>query len=148
MTEKAEIIKIIWVFSMLLIGSISDIRKKSVSVLFLSVTAVGCIAVSIPGFDAYLHFTGLLPGLFLLLISRISEDVIGDGDAYAVCFIGFTFGLYAAAAVLMITLLITAACAQLLIILKKAGRCSRIPLYPFLSIAFALRLMMITKGGN
>ena len=148
MTDHTELTKTIWVFSMLFIGSISDIRKKTVSVLFLLITALGCIALSVPCFDASLQLPGLLPGLFLLLLSRISAGAIGEGDAYAVCFIGFTFGLYAASGILMLALLLISICAVIMISLKKAGRRSRIPLYPYLSLAFILRLILITKGGN
>ena len=128
---------------MLLAGSISDIRKHSVSAVYLIIAAAGCVLVSIPGFEPYRSFTGLLPGLFLLLFARLSAGAIGDGDALIICIIGFTFGMYAAACVLLMALLMISFYALFLIIAKKAGRRSKVALYPFLSLAFMLRLILI-----
>ncbi|MCR5118543.1 MAG: hypothetical protein K6B44_02845 [Lachnospiraceae bacterium] len=150
MKTDITLIRNIWIFTMLFIGSISDIREKTVSSGYLLIYALGCVAVSVPGFDPHSFFPGLLPGLFLLLFSRLSSGAIGEGDAYAVGFIGMTLGLYAAASVLMLALLIISAYAVVMISLKKAGRRSRIALYPFLSLAFLLRLIIIIspQGGN
>ena len=143
MTEVYGNIRNIWMFAMLLAGSISDIRKKSVSVRYLVLTAAGCILLSLPHFDLIRFFTALLPGLLLLLISRISDGAVGEGDAYAVCFVGITLGLHATAAVLMITMLILCIYAQALIVTKRAGPKSRIALYPFLVLACILRQLLI-----
>lgn len=147
MTKTLDIIKMVWIFLILAIGSISDIRYNNVTFRYLILSASGCIALSVPCFDTLNFFTGLLPGLFLLLFARISSGAIGDADAYAVCFIGVLLGLYTAVTILMIALLVICIYAQILIITKKAGRRSRLPLYPYLTAAFLLRLMIL-KGGN
>ena len=144
--EKAEALKIIWVFAMLFAGSISDIKKHSVSSAYLTVAAVGCIILSVPAFDASMCFPGLLPGLLLLLFSRLSEGAVGEADAAAVCFTGFCFGIYTAVCLLMLTLLFSGIAALILISLKKAGRKTEVALYPFLCLSFAIHQIQL-KGG-
>ncbi len=142
-----DVLKNVWIFLMLAAGSFWDIRDKSISVRFLLIFASGCILLSLPVFNPSDFLMGLLPGLFLLLFSGLSSGAIGEGDAYALCFIGMSLGLYVSVCVLLIALLVMSIYAQILIIRKRAGIKSRIPMYPYLCLAFILRLIIL-KGGN
>ena len=143
MNDLFSLIRNVWIAVMLTAGSISDIRYKNVSAGYLITALIVSIAVSIPGFEASRSIPGLLPGLFVLLVARISPSSVGEADAWALCFTGMVLGLYAAACILMIALFATALCAQILIVMKKAGRADSIPLYPFLTLGHILRLILI-----
>ena len=88
---------------MLAFCSIQDIREKEVSLWKLKIYGILAAAVSIwklfsPKDDLpvliFRLFAGLLPGIFLLILARITREAVGYGDGLVLLFIGLSLGFW------------------------------------------------------
>lgn len=86
---------------MLAFCSIQDIREKEISLWKLKIYGFLAAAVSIweilPLKDNLFtlicrFFVGLLPGLFLLILAKITKQAVGYGDGLVLLFIGALWG--------------------------------------------------------
>lgn len=116
-------------------GSITDIRKRTVHVVFFAVVAAGIAALmfwdrSIP---AEARLFGILTGLLFLGLSFITKESVGRGDAVMIMLTGAALGFPATAAVLCIGFLLLSLISLVLVVVKKYGRKERIPFFPFLA---------------
>ncbi len=123
----------------LLIGSISDIRKKQISGKYLC--TFGVLAVVYLGIKSILFkdimmwydaVTGLVPGIVCLVMARISREQIGYGDSLVLLIVGMLLGFEDCLWGLFAAFMILTIWALILFILKKAGRKTTVPFLPFL----------------
>ncbi len=126
----------------LLCASVEDIRKKEIRVLYLLILAVFLFIimyVSGNGPAVSGRLAGTMPGLLLILVSRVSKGGIGMGDAFAVLGLGAAFGLAECLSTLGLAWFICFFAAAGCLILKKR---SPIPFLPFLCIGFYVNLWL------
>ena len=115
--------------------SISDIRRKSVPVWSLAFMAAGAVFLAL--WERNVPFAarvfGIITGLVFLLISVLSKEAFGKGDAIVIIIIGAALGFSALGTLLCIGFFFSALGALVLLVMKKRGRKDRIPFLPFLA---------------
>lgn len=126
-------------------GSISDIRKKAVSISFLLIAAAGVIPIALWERNVPLsaRIFGLLLGGIFYLISIVSKEAVGKGDAVMIGICGAAVGFSATCMVLCTALLLSSVVSLALLCLRKAGRKTRIPFYPFLAAGELITALMV-----
>ena len=79
----------------LILSTLIDLRKKEVNIsLCISVALVGLIyEIFISKTDILSIILGILPGIFLMLTSIVTNEEIGKGDAAILSTIGIFLGL-------------------------------------------------------
>ena len=137
----------IWTGIALLCGSVMDVRSKKLPVWYMALFGCGSLAVILAAdaADWQSKVTGLLLGGSILLLGKWS-GCIGVADGVLVVILGFLYGGYECAFVLMIAVLFAAVMAIGLMSAHKATAKSRIPFVPFLAagyIVFLLRGWMV-----
>lgn len=75
-------------------------------------------------------------GGLLLMFAFFSKEAIGLADAILLCICGVAFGLYETVASSFFAALYAGGYAVVLLVIKKAGRKSRIPFLPFLLLGY------------
>lgn len=125
-----------YITGMTIWGSISDIRAKSVSILFLVIAGAGVIPIAIWERNVPLsaRLFGIALGGVFLLIGFMTKEAVGKGDAAMIGICGAALGLSSAVMILCVGLMFSSIVSLLLLCLKKAGRKSRIPFFPFLAM--------------
>ncbi len=145
---------------LLIISSYTDLRERGISLMLLAVSLISCIAL-MTGVEIYGNITGLpewfilyepkminilaalLPGLFLLIVHRISEGSIGKGDVYVVLILGLMLGLYNTGVLLMMSMVFTAVFGLIYMKLKGMGRKAALPFMPFLLSAHVVQIVFM-----
>lgn len=79
---------------------------------------------------------GLAVGLFLLLFAYFSGEAVGFADGIVVSVCGVAFGIYEGVALCFFAALYASVFSFALLLLKRAGRKSRIPFLPFLLLGY------------
>ncbi len=131
---------------MLLLGAAQDLRTRTIRAEFLLIPGLlGIIAnlaekggPAIPGMLA-----GLLPGAILFLLSSLSREAVGRGDALAVSLLGASLGLTETLGVLMLALLGSAFFSCLLLLTHRAARRTALPFIPFLAAAYLITVLFL-----
>ena len=130
----------------LVIASAEDYKKKSISlgiIVFFFGLEFGMIIMKnlVP-----LHpgrVLGLLPGTILMVVSKLSGECIGRGDALIIIGLGYILGIYELMVVLAITGLMCFVVAGILYCCRKRGS---IPFVPFLCAGYYLNLWSIVMS--
>jgi len=80
----------------------------------------------------------VIPGLFLVALSFITEGKVGMGDGIVTAMLGPALGLEKSIYVLMGALILNSLLSGILLLFKKAGKNTRIPFVPFLTTALGV----------
>lgn len=131
--------KYILLILFLLILSIEDIRNKEISVPLL----IGLLTISlITGLyvvDEKLNILiGLIPGVIIIVLSKITKGKIGMADGIVVAGIGMCFGFVKACSIFLIGIALSTIIGLIVIAIKKKGRDFEMPFVPFLLIGTTL----------
>ena len=136
------------VLSFLGINSYFDIRKGEIS---LRVAAAYMI---LGVFYLFLHrqrmplfLAGVLPGLLLLCIGKVSGGALGLGDGLIVLVAGLYMGIWKTLEFITVAVLLAAVWAGILMFGKKRGGKASFPFVPFLLAAYAVPWLMQAVGG-
>lgn len=131
---------------MLAFCSIQDIREKEVSLWKLKVYGILATAISIwklfsPEDDLlvliFRLLAGLLPGIFLLILARITREAVGYGDGLILLFIGLSLGFWECIGIFFAGLLGIFLAAVLALLLFGRKKSLEIPFIPFLLTGLA-----------
>lgn len=138
----------ICVLSFLGINSYFDIRKREIS---LRVAAAYMI---LGVFYLFLHrqrlplfLAGVLPGLLLLCIGKVSGGALGLGDGLIVLVAGLYMGIWKTLEFITVAVLLAAVWAGILMFGKKRGGKASFPFVPFLLAAYAAPWLMQAVRG-
>ncbi|MDE6748759.1 MAG: prepilin peptidase [Lachnospiraceae bacterium] len=128
---------------LLCICSIFDIRKKELPLLILItgfLTALGIEMWHIcKGLETVSGIAeSLLPGMFFLLLGFCTREKVGYGDGLMLIILGLFLGFFRCFLILCVGLIFSSVFALILLIFRKAGRNSRLPLIPFLTIGMGV----------
>lgn len=128
---------------LLCICSVFDIRKKELPLMIL---ITGFLAAL--GTNMWYIYKGLetvsgiaessLPGMLFLLLSFCTREKVGYGDGLMLIILGLFLGFFRCFLILCIGLIFLSVLALILLIFRKAGRNSRLPLIPFLTIGMGV----------
>lgn len=124
----------------LTICSVTDLLKRRIYLhIIFPFMAAGLIMFFLKGEPSGIEeLGGMLLGVILLLLARVSAERIGYGDGLMVMVSGAFLGLFLNIRLLMWALLISAAASVILLCLKKADRHTQLPFAPFLLVSYAL----------
>lgn len=141
--------------SLLITCSYTDLRERGISLALLAAFSTSCVVLLVsvhifgdrfgflkrsllyePGIVSIL--SGLVPGLILLVVSRLSKEAVGMGDVYVVLLLGVMLGFEKTFAVLFVSMLLTAAYGLICMALGSRSRKDSLPYIPFLLGAFAV----------
>lgn len=132
-------------------NSISDICKKEISMLSVLVFSIVRLfyllfctvqgQVQLAEIIAVL-LMGMLPGLILCVMGRVSRGAIGMGDGIVVVVIGLYIGWKQTITMMMYALFFAFLWSVALLITKKYTQNSRFPFVPFLFIGQAFNIWL------
>lgn len=131
-------IKCFVIAGVLVVCSYFDMKEKKVPVVSILLGTAAVIVLNIVGGE--MSFVSCLIGgtlgAILLLISRLTKNAFGVGDALLVLMIGLGSGIYQTTLVLFYGLLVTAFVSAVLLFLKRVKRKTELPFVPFLLIGY------------
>ena len=121
-----------------------DMFKKSIPFLLL---AAGAIPAAVSFFDGQSpsltdRGLGLAVGLVLLVIAKLSKEMIGYGDAAVFCIAGITLGLRMTAIMTALSLFLLLVYAVTMLARGRLHRKSRVPFLPFVFAGYVLMQFM------
>ncbi len=130
----------------MIISSIEDVRKKEIPLwVILACGLVSGISVIYGAFGAdpdYADvFLSLLPGAFLLFVSLLSRREVGFGDGFLLLAAGPALGVGVSILGLFTALFTSSIFSGILIVMRKAGRRTRIPFVPFLALGMGAMIL-------
>ena len=119
--------KIIWIISgsYILVMALIDLRKREIPVIPGIACIAGIFLLHIIGKNRWEEWLpGVSIGLVLWIVSKVSRGAVGEGDALAYMVLGTALGLSEVFEVLMISLFLAALTGSVLILCRRAGKCS------------------------
>ena len=122
----------------LILSTLIDLRKKEVNIsLCISVALVGLIyEIFISKTDILSIILGILPGIFLMLTSIVTNEEIGKGDAAIFSTIGIFLGLIKTILVLIYAIFSTIIIGGILLLIRKKNKKYKIPFVPFILFSY------------
>ena len=89
----------------------------------------------------------LLPGIVLLLCSKLLKGAVGEGDAYLIMLTGLMLGKENNLLLFMGGLLLSACCAAFLILVRRKEKTTAFPFVPFLFLSYILIFIIAPATG-
>ncbi len=132
----------------MIVSSVEDVRKKEVPIW----EVIACFTISALSAVAGLYMgeknltdivLSLIPGTLIVLVALVSREQIGYGDGLLILGSGPALGLYDLGMGTVIALFSSGVISGALLIMKKAGKKTRIPFVPF--ITFGMGVMLLAK---
>ena len=98
------------------------------------------ILLSPEGFP-WQNLWGVLPGVSLLILSRLMNGCIGKGDGYLLCISGIALGLKINLSLLFFALLLAGGISAVLLAIRKVRKDTKLPFVPFLLGGYLMTLL-------
>jgi len=125
--------------AVLVVCAVVDIKRKELSVKLFAVLGViallGCICEWKD--TGVMAAAGVLPGILLLALARITEQSIGYGDGILLAELGLMTGVGKCMLILAAALAMAGIFSLGIVVIKKVDKRYKIPFVPFLATAFA-----------
>ena len=133
----------ICILVIMLFISVRDIRKKEILsaeiILTGIISAAGTVMMICKGkFDIISFAISLMPGILMLLISLISRESVGYGDGLLALLAGPALGAEVALGTVLLAVFICGLFSGMLLVIKRAGRGTRVPFVPFMTLGLAV----------
>lgn len=118
-----------------------DIRKKKINLGFCVISITFIILASFLFHLKSLLFmtSGILVGVFIMIISYITREAIGMGDGVAFVITGLAAGGVINFEILIISLFLASFTGMYLLIFKKSNKKETMAFLPYIAISFILR---------
>ncbi len=134
-----EIVRDVCSVPVFLYLAIRDIKNMELSRKELWITAtVLLLAGVLSGAGWESRLGGAAYGVVVVVFCVFSKEALGLADGIIILVCGVAFGLYETAGFSFIAMVATAFVSVVLLMLKKAGRKSRLPFFPFLLFGYVL----------
>lgn len=131
-------------FALLIINSWRDLRSREIC--FIPTVIYGLAGILYKFFTAghslYNLIPDLIPGLFLLLIGKISREKVGYGDGLVILTTGIWIGFTDCLLTLTTGLFMAFIFSAVLLALKKFKRDTELPFIPFLLFSYLGRMFL------
>ena len=142
-----RLVEAIFLTVMLLYLSFEDIRKKTIPVI--PMMAAGVVGVALHLYYGRLDIisvaAGIIPGVIAYIISILTDEKIGRGDAMLLIVTGIFLGFWDNLIIIYFALIFAAAGGVIAMAAFEKNRGHEMPFVPFLMMSFLL--MMICNGG-
>lgn len=133
------------IISFLSINSWTDIRKRQISLLSVGIFAlIGLAYQGLYKKQMSPALLGLMPGILLLAVSKVTREALGMGDALLMLVLGIFLGLPDSVEVLLLSLFLAAFWAGILMIICRRKRDYEFPFVPFLLLGYIGRILLCT----
>ena len=124
----------------LLWGTVQDLKKKKITNYYLWMGVVlGVIVRNIDYGNKPIMYRewliAFIPGIFLLILVKITEEKIGEGDAWLVIILGNFMTFVEISLLLQSAIILSALFSIIALCGKKASKTHQIPFLPFLWIS-------------
>ncbi len=133
-----EIIVYAAVAAVMVVCTIADIKKKEISVWLFGILGlivmVGCFVLETPRW--YMLAAGVIPGILLMILAKITEQSIGYGDGIILAEIGLITGVGRCMLILAAALALAGVFSLGILVIKKVDKRYRIPFVPFLTMSY------------
>lgn len=131
------------IFALLCICSVFDIRKKELPLMILITGFLAALGIETwhvcKGLETVSGIAeSLLPGVFFLLLSFCTREKVGYGDGIMLIILGLFLGFFRCFLILCVGLIFLSGFALILMVFRKVGRNSRLPMVPFLAIGMGV----------
>ncbi len=132
------LIKSITLILCLVVCSFYDIRKKAIPVVTILISGAAILLLSMLDKRTSLadSMVGLLLGVSLLALGKVSKGAIGIGDGLIMLLVGWVMGIYGGCVVLFYSLFLACIVSIILMCLKKLTKKDAIPFIPFVLISY------------
>ena len=131
------------IISFLSINSWTDIRKRRISLLSIAIFAfIGLVYQGFYKKQLSPALLGLVPGILLLAVSRVTREALGMGDALLMLVLGIYLGLQNSVEVLLLALFLAAFWAGILMLICHKKRDYEFPFVPFLLLGYIGRILL------
>ena len=128
------------VFILIMLGScmITDIKSREIPVKGLLFFGGGGILILLTKtvMTGFVPPFGVVVGIFLLLISRITKGAVGEGDAILLMITGMLLCFEENLILLLAASVLAAVWGIILMVVHKADRREELPFVPFLFISY------------
>lgn len=124
------------------VHSVEDIREKSITISITLFSGVIGIFLHLLFWNQsiYTMLLGMLPGVGILLFSRLLKGRIGAGDGMVFMLTGLYLGLLDNLLLMCISFFLAGIWGILLLVVKHCEKNKKIPLIPFLFLGYMLML--------
>lgn len=119
---------------LLIVGTMSDIRSKTISIWLPIIGIVASILLMFSSKDIKSQVWGILFGLLMISVAFISNSRFGLGDGMMILVNGALNGIFFVIESLFIALILASVVGIILILFIKMNREYRLPFIPFLLI--------------
>ena len=132
------------VAAVMVVCTIADIKKKEISVWLFGflglIVIMGCFVPEIPKW--YIPAAGVIPGILLIILAKITEQSIGYGDGIILAEIGLITGVGRCMLILATALALAGIFSLVILVIKRVDKKYRIPFVPFLTMAYVAVMCM------
>lgn len=127
----------------LAVMAVIDRRRKEIPVLPGIVCILAVVLAQILNHMGWLYWlSGLLVGVFLYLVSKLTRGAVGEGDALVYLLTGAALGFFRNLELLMLSLFFSSIVAGFFILFRRVGRKYKIPFVPFTAIAYGVVMIL------
>ena len=123
----------------LAVMAVIDRRRKEIPVI----PGIFCLVVlalaQIVNGKGWIHWVpGLLIGLFLYLVSKVTRGAIGEADALVYLLTGIALGFFRNLELLICSLFLASFVSGFLLVFCRVGKKYRVPFVPFTALAYGM----------
>ena len=124
----------------MIICAVVDIKKKEIPVWIFVMLGITALTGSIwgGGYGLYQMAAGVIPGILLLGLARITEQSIGYGDGIVLAEIGCMTGAGICIIILAGALALAGFFSMGMLVIKKVDKKYKIPFIPFLTTVYII----------
>lgn len=144
MIGMLEIIRIIALVIFLFLEGIRDLRKRKISMI--TVMVVGAIGIILRLGNIRENeleiLGGILIGVILLLLAKLTREKIGYGDGWILVVTGVYLGFYGNMYLLLLSLFLASLVSIFLLAVKKANGKTELPFVSFMLPSYLLLLVI------
>lgn len=135
-----ELIKMIVLGSFLLIEGIRDLKSRKVSVVSAGIYAIIGVVLQFPILkECWISLSGgIVLGLVIILIAKVTAEKIGYGDGIIITVSGIYLGFRENFILFSTGLFLSAMTSVVLLLCRKAGKKTELPFVSFLFVGYAL----------
>ena len=118
----------------LIIESISDLKKRKINMIFLAIGIIAGVAMLIYEFGRVWQSAlgGLAVGMAIILVAQITDEKIGYGDGILIACLGLILGGRYTVTMILFGCLACCLVSMILLACGKAGKQTKLPFVPFL----------------
>lgn len=128
------------VLAFLIGGSVSDWKRKAISLRLLVLFSITILCVCILCHNSSIsqRIGGVILGLVFFAVSKCTKEALGYGDSWIILLLGIWLGSAKMIQVLLVSSLLSGVASLFLLWRRGWKRKETIPFVPFLTIAYVL----------